>query len=55
MYGGGSRLRRHVIKLCGKILFFIRGRLRLIDKGAAVLGCKFLGLSTRAQVVNYLN
>ena len=42
MYGGGSRLRRHVVKLCGK-RFFMRDGFHLTGKGAAALGCECQG------------
>ena len=57
MYGGGSRLRRHVVKLCGKrLLFFKRDGLHLRGKGAAVLGCEFVRVIDEGTgTINYLN
>ena len=56
MYGGGSRLRRHVFKLCGKKLLFMRYGLHLTGKGVAVLGCEFVRVVDKGTCTkNYLN
>ena len=56
MYGGGSRLRRHVVKLCGRDDFFMRDGLHLTGKGAAVFGFEFVRVVDEGTgTINYLN